>query len=345
MENTFKPRCCGIWNVLSKEQLNFAEIINEFIDDARAAAATRITVHLVQTDTDEFSLEVTDDGYGMAREDFDQIFSVGALRGALAYKRCGMGLKVALANADPENLSWEIRTKTTNGECSYIGAPYAEQMAFESLNPKELKSLRRSGAIISSMLSRSVFERGLEGTESDEERIAMLVEILRVTYAPLLPKEQQEEEDSHLSIQLLWTPLLGQEQAIDLTALSPIWAQQNVGYDRANIVKHDSEVYAQYTFGKINPMPENWRFYRGDRKSAGLMVYLHGRLVQYGIFSEIWNCENPRQNDFLFVVNLDGVVTKLPLCNGGKTQLKIEDTKVHDFLRWVQQTCPEPLKG
>ena len=67
MENAFKPRCCGIWNVLSKEQLNFAEIINEFIDDARAAAATRITVHLVQTDTDEFSLEVTDDGYGMAR--------------------------------------------------------------------------------------------------------------------------------------------------------------------------------------------------------------------------------------------------------------------------------------
>ena len=47
MENAFKPRCCGIWNVLSKEQLNFAEIINEFIDDARAAAATRITVHLV----------------------------------------------------------------------------------------------------------------------------------------------------------------------------------------------------------------------------------------------------------------------------------------------------------
>lgn len=37
------------------------------------------------------------------------------------------------------------------------------------------------------------------------------------------------------------------------------------------------------------------------------------------------------KNDFLFVVNLDGVVTKLPLCNGGKTQLKIEDTKVHDF--------------
>ena len=160
MENTFKPRCCGIWSALSKEQLNFADIINEFIDNARAAAATRITVHLVQTDTDEFSLEVTDDGYGMAREDFDQIFSVGALRGALAYKRCGMGLKVALANADPENLSWEIRTKTTNGECSYIGAPYAEQMAFESLNPKELKSLRRSGTIISSMLSRSVFERG-----------------------------------------------------------------------------------------------------------------------------------------------------------------------------------------
>ena len=148
MENTFKPRCCGIWSALSKEQLNFADIINEFIDNARAAAATRITVHLVQTDTDEFSLEVTDDGYGMAREDFDQIFSVGALRGALAYKRCGMGLKVALANADPENLSWEIRTKTTNGECSYIGAPYAEQMAFESLNPKELKSLRRSGTII-----------------------------------------------------------------------------------------------------------------------------------------------------------------------------------------------------
>ena len=100
MENTFKPRCCGIWSALSKEQLNFADIINEFIDNARAAAATRITVHLVQTDTDEFSLEVTDDGYGMAREDFDQIFSVGALRGALAYKRCGMGLKVALANAD-----------------------------------------------------------------------------------------------------------------------------------------------------------------------------------------------------------------------------------------------------
>ena len=63
MENTFKPRCCGIWSVLSKEQRNFAEIINEFIDNARAAAATRITVHLVQTDTDEFSLEVTDDGY------------------------------------------------------------------------------------------------------------------------------------------------------------------------------------------------------------------------------------------------------------------------------------------
>ena len=99
MENTFKPRCCGIWSVLSKEQLNLAVIINEFIDNARAAAATRITVHLVQTDTDEFSLEVTDDGYGMAREDFDQIFSVGALRGALAYKRCGMGLKVALARA------------------------------------------------------------------------------------------------------------------------------------------------------------------------------------------------------------------------------------------------------
>jgi len=173
MENAFKPRCCGIWSVLSKEQLNFANIINEFIDNARAAAATRITVHLVQTDTDEFSLEVTDDGYGMAREDFDQIFSVGALQGALAYKRCGMGLKVALANADPENLSWEIRTKTTNGECSYIGAPYAEQMAFESLSPKEMKRLRRSGTIISSMLSRSVFERGLEGTESDEERIVI----------------------------------------------------------------------------------------------------------------------------------------------------------------------------
>ena len=39
----------------------------------------------------------------------------------------------------------EIRTKATNGECSYIGAPYAEQMAFESLNPKELKSLEKIG--------------------------------------------------------------------------------------------------------------------------------------------------------------------------------------------------------
>ena len=54
MENTFKPRCCGVWSMLSKKQLNFAEIINEFIDNARAATATRITIHLVQTDTDEF---------------------------------------------------------------------------------------------------------------------------------------------------------------------------------------------------------------------------------------------------------------------------------------------------
>ena len=159
MENTFKPRCCGIWSALSKEQLNFADIINEFIDNARAAAATRITVHLVQTDTDEFSLEVTDDGYGMAREDFDQIFSVGALRGALAYKRCGMGLKVALANADPENLSWEIRTKTTNGECSYIGAPYAEQ------NLRQIPTGKNTAQRAVGWFTKSRKMKALEGAE------------------------------------------------------------------------------------------------------------------------------------------------------------------------------------
>lgn len=83
MENTFKPRCCGIWSALSKEQLNFADIINEFIDNARAAAATRITVHLVRTDTDEFSLEVTDRWIRNGQGGFDQIFSVGALRGSV----------------------------------------------------------------------------------------------------------------------------------------------------------------------------------------------------------------------------------------------------------------------
>lgn len=343
MENTFRPRSNGIWSVLSREQLKFEDIIEEFIDNARIAAATRITVHLVQTDTDEFSLEVTDDGCGMDREDFDQIFSIGSLRGKLIYKRCGIGLKVALATCDPENISWEIRTKTTDGECSYIGAPYAEKMAFEPLDSKELKDLERSGTIISSMLSRSVFERGLEGAESDEERIAVLIEILRVTYAPLLPKKLQAEEDNHFGIQLIWTPLFGQERVTDLTALSPIWVQQNVGYHSKNILENDSDVYAQYTVGKIDPMPENFRFYRGDRQSAGLMVYLRGRLVQYGIFSEVWKCKNPRHNDFLFVVNLNGVITELPRYNLGKTQLQEEDAKVHNLLRWVQQTCPEPL--
>ncbi len=344
MENTFRPRSCGIWSVLNREQLNFEDIIKEFIDNSRAAAANQIKVHLMQTNIDQFSLEVTDNGCGMDREDFNQIFSIGSLRGKLVYKRCGMGLKVALANADPENISWEIRTKTTNGECSYIGAPYAEKMAFEPLDSKELKSLDRSGTIVSSMLSRSVFERGLEGAENDEERIAMLVEILRVTYAPLLPKEQPAEEDSHFGIQLIWTPLFGQEKVTDLTALSPIWTQQNDGYQSANI-QNDSDVYAQYTYGKIEPMPENFRFYRGDRQSAGLMVYLRGRLVQYGIFSEVWKCDNPRQNNFLFVVNWGGTVTKLPRCNLGKTQLQAEDAKVHDFLRWAQQTCPQPFNG
>lgn len=41
MENTFKPRCCGIWSALSKEQLNFADIINEFIDNARASGCNK----------------------------------------------------------------------------------------------------------------------------------------------------------------------------------------------------------------------------------------------------------------------------------------------------------------
>lgn len=342
----FTPRPPALWKVLASRRLILPDILKELVDNSLSAQASDIAVYLRQEDWHRYQLEVIDNGEGIAEERMGEAFGCGRAepqkRGR--YNRFGTGLKTVLINCDPENKAWEVVTKTENGTALRVAAPYRSAvMEYETVALEELpRMMRTSGTRVCVPLPHELVDRDCRDSMDLELRMECMMEELRVTYLPVLlgeddcgggPKRQR--------IHFCWKPLHGRTRMYNLTGLEPVWTDNSREEEDCLRIGGVS-LHASYRYGEIEPTRGNYRYYLGNRWSGGLMVYLNGRLLWYGLFDEIWEGEEPLRNTFLFVLYLKAEPEELAQLDFLGGSMQNTDPRWHELLRWVRCVCPEP---
>lgn len=338
----FTPSKPHLWDILNAGHIGFPKILEEFLDNALSAGAERVHIQLQQQPSGNFLMTVYDDGCGITEDDLSRVFGVGHApdaKQAGPHNQFGIGLKSALASCDPDNRFWSLYTCQQDA-CILVRAPYSPaSMAFQTLPSSSMPRpdgwSTGAGTCFTTPVSQSLFHTCMARAVNDEEHLAALLEELRVTYAPLLAKRIMTLE---------WIPLVGKPQFHSLLPLLPQW--ESGGFTKTERIDFGAgPLEVRYAFGKIQPNPDAYHYFKGNITSSGLMVYLNGRLIQYNLFSLVWNQPHPQFNKFLFQVDLrmvDGNRDALPIPRPDKDQMITGDPRFANFVKWIRKLCPDP---
>jgi len=343
------PEKTEMWQILNCGHIGLPKVGEELLDNCLSAGAKKILLQIVQEDRESYRMIIEDTGCGMAREELSRVFALGNAPGQSDRKsglnQFHVGLKSALASCDPDNDSWVLYSRTRE-DAPYIrvSAPYSlsgircfDVDAAEEPWPGRFSG---SGTLISVPLNQTLLNSCDLEARTNRERIEALVEDLQVTYAKLL---------TGVEFRLEWSPLGEETVSYHITPKRPRWSERLVtGKEILNLDPEGTQKLSmEYAFGRIIPYEDGIHYYKGNISTSGLMVYVHGRLVQSNLFQEVWGKPHPQFNSFLFEVNLeavDGDLDALPSPTPDKDQMVLSDPAFQRVLKEIHKICPSPRR-
>lgn len=331
---------------------DFSQTLCEFADNAISNfRAHRISgyIEIVLKEYDSYvDVMVRDNGTGIA--DLDAALTIASRSCAeSALNEHGMGIKHALASIDAgENQHWSIQTRTAEdaaNNCYQLAeSPYDIGMP-KSIVPGQGDIVGATGTVVHFRCPMHKYQTLKPASHKDTpafpELTNYLEEKLRYTYANLL-------RDGTCSIMLTAIDKDGEPDDKWITEpLEPDWRDgQMTVLPPVETDLGGGPVTICCRYGSIHRSKDNAFYYRGNMASSGAEIRLNGRVIQHGLYPEIWGkALHPAQNRFLAQIDLiSDRPEALPSTKAAKNGLREDDRKVAELYRWVRTNIPEPPK-
>jgi hypothetical protein len=350
------PNSDILWRGLAGHFDSFTQIVNEFIDNSISNIKSHPNLNVKQikitlTDSQDcIQIKIEDSGTGFKH--IDNAFTLGAQDAQdSTMNEHGFGFKHALATANPKNDAWKIATRTesqhSSGSYSLIKSPYKfEDFTYEELSTSELNwpgDLDTTGTVFMFSCSKPLFNtvtEGISGNHGFLSQVRYLAEDLGFTYSDLISDNIAPITLVAISSsgeQIYNQPVVAIEPQINNFIFPP-----GEGVD--NVVLDGSPVKVEYKFCDIKKHSDCKKYYQRSMSTSGVEVRLNGRMIDYSLFSEVWNIEKHNSFNYLLVkLNLiSDDKSKLPTTRTSKNGIRKGDKKLEDLFAWVRGFVSRP---
>lgn len=347
-----------LWSGIGGHFDNYSQILCEFIDNSisnflgNPMSMNQILVSIENRGNNVVSTRVEDSGTGM--KNLDAAFTIGSKAAQDSpMNEHGFGLKHALASANPSNDGWRIYTRTrddiNNNRFKLIEAPFEinglKAKIEHSAWPGDMND---TGTIVEfnctyDMLKTTAY--GIRGAVSRLDTIIdILLEELGFVYAGAI-------KNGTVAITVRYKDLDGKICPKRVAAVEPHW-DEIYKSDNGNKLEGETDIdlgggnlTIRYKFGKIIES-ENRRYYKCSQASSGVEIRINGRVLEYNIFSDIWNIERHNSyNTLLIQIDLQSDNHDvLPVTRTSKNGLRNGDPKYVALCDWIRQLMPTPYK-
>lgn len=360
------PENDGLWRSCGGNHDTATQVICEFIDDALSNATANnvedfkvvVTVDKNRDNNQLVDVSVTDNACGIADLDNAMTFS-GRKSIDSPLNEHGMGIKHALASADPDNKSWSIITRRKDdvelGRAIKIEHKYCVgEMPFEYIEGDS--GIPGTGTRVQFSCSKLLLEKAYNKKRtvlSWEKIVKLLAEDLGYIYAPSLiegemriivrSKDLDENELEVTPVCPTWESSSGiKTHEIDLTATEKEGDADDS--EDAETAASKREVTLIYEYGIIKPSKTYQRHYLCNAATSGMEIRINGRLIAHGLVSEIWeNVKHNSQNRFLCTIDIrsnDGSL--LPATKSAKNGFREGDIRLENLFCWIRSFVSLP---
>ena len=339
------PDINDLWKGIGGTFDSFTNILAEVIDNSISNLLTCntltkcIIVNIENVDENTISVKITDNGSGISNLESALKIGSKALQ-STSMNEHGFGIKHALASANPENNNWSITTKTNNKIYHKVSAPYdynLEEIIIDSTIipfPSEFKT----GTIVEFTCSKNLFftlRKGKSGIALENKCLEYLSDDLSFLYSNFLL-------NNNISITILSKDF---NFNCTIKPLIPYY----VGYykpKKGTITLNlgGGDVTVQYIFGEIDDLKTSRKYYKKNQMNSGCEIRLNGRLLDYNIFTQIWDREvDPHYNHFLVQINvISDDPERLPSTKTTKSGIRLGDEKLIALYNWIRSVLPNP---
>lgn len=103
-------------------------------------------------------------------------------------------------------------------------------------------------------------------------------------------------------------------------------------------------VKVKYHFGEMREGVPYIRRYRRNIRESGVEIRLNGRMIEHGLFSEVWGIEKHGDyNHFLAKIDLESNdIQDLPATRASKNGFREGDPILGELFEWIRAVMPEP---
>jgi hypothetical protein len=341
------PDANDLWEGIAGHFDSLTQVIAEFVDNAvanftRPEVTTRqITMRFTEASPDLVGVVVEDTGTGI--DDLRVAFRLGdRSKQDSPLSAHGFGLKHALATANRANDGWSVSTRTsddlTAGRFRRVSAPYGFSLdVFHREGSSWPGEHNGTGTVIEFTTSRALFDsisKGTPGKPGFSKTLEYLQEDLGFIYADLIKGGQ------------MLVSIRDGSSTIPVAAVEPNWVDHyEQGKGETTIVVDGHALEIEYEFGEIGP--SKWlRHYGRNQRSAGVELRLNGRVIDSGLFTEVWGLEkHPSYNHLLVKLNLNGTdKNELPKTRSSKNGFHEGDPLLLGVFDWIRSLMPTPPK-
>ena len=356
MTKDSQPRAGDLWRGIGGHFDSFDQVVIEFIDNsvsnfiANGLKQRNISIILEKvSDGERVRVTIEDTGTGI--DDFEPVMRLGERSERESpLNEHGFGLKHALASANQSNDNWKICTRTENEndnqEYRRLEAPYEFQYDPGTVDansnpwPGEFSG---SGTYIQFECDYEFFNTVQEGIPGKVTNFDTLIEYVQedigYAYAGLI-------EDYGISISIEYN---GKSNSIGAVTPNFVEHSDSLGNGETTQNLGNGDVTIDYEFGEVSESNYH-KYYRRNIRTSGVEIRLNGRLIEDGLFTEIWGTEkHPSYNWFLGMVNLrtedmtdPSNLDKLPDTKTAKNGIRLGDNKLEKLYTWIKSSYGEP---
>lgn len=340
-----------LWEEIGGHFDNFTQVINEFLDNSKSnfqgndVPSTQVRIHIEKQDENHVGVQIEDQGTGI--EDVESALQLGdKSQTDTALNEHGFGMKHALASGNPDNDDWAVYTRNEqeidDSEYRKVAAPYLFDKTLQVIdeaNEPWPGGYNQSGTLIEFTTSRSFFDTVNKGVRGSAEKLNTAMEYLAEDLGYVYANNIQ---DGEISINLSCSE--GYSETVE--AVTPtLVGHYDPGQDTVEKDLGDGKVEIEYEFGELDEMKYK-KYYKRTVSQNGIQVRINGRLLEDGLFSEIWdNGEHPRFNRLIGIINLiSDDESKLPDTKTAKNGIRSGDPKLNELFQWIRNTMPDPPK-
>lgn len=346
------PDSDRIWKELGGNYDDAGQVINEFVDNAIGSIIRTkpekgiIEITLMENEGTGGAVDVTIEDSGGGIGSPSEAFTLGERGKDSVLNEHGLGMKQALSAANPGNDSWEIYTRSGSalpGEgVMYVRAPYdIGKQKYGLLDADAYPGHPWGNTYIKVRCLRTLFENmsGIEPSARTsmefglEELADRIHEELGFTYAGVM-------ERYGIGIRLLVRYVDGRLGEHEVTPLVPAWEEKPSCFTNDGLEIEGKK-------GRIRGLPDripfnnstSSRYYKRGMESAGVVLRIRGRVVEYGLFEDVFGIKKQASHiGFHIQVDLvSNTLFDLPATRTSKDGFRIGDGRLAGIYAWLRK--------